>query len=418
VRDVPNGRFLSRSIAANEELASVSLEADYLFTRCLPHLDAEGRMTGNPALVKSIAVPLRAEITAESIPGLLLELASAVDHEGMPLVRWYDVSGRQCLAFPGFAGHNKGLKKDREASSKVPTPDDRNAIPITAPPSPDPVRPTSRLSPDHIRTNSGVHPATVRSESPVSLSSRGSSSLSGSGRESAPAPQTAPLPLAIVPASATASAAALDDPAPPFEKAHRPTVTLPASAKRFVDEVYGLATEQRRADVTRQLYDAIDPAKRGARLRGGVYVKTTPDRLGNICEAVRLNLPQTPDAAIVFVLRKLQDAETDAQGRTVTEAASAHHREAVALEDRYSAAMVRAGSAWAAEHAADTEAIGRKLRADFGDVSDLPDDHWKRIAHDSALATELRKASGFPDFDAWVATRQTRDASATAARSA
>jgi hypothetical protein len=136
----------------------------------------------------------------------------------------------------------------------------------------------------------------------------------------------------------------LDDPAPPFEKAHRPTVTLPASAKRFVDEVYGLATEQRRADVTRQLYDAIDPAKRGARLR--------------------------------------------------------------------------AGSAWAAEHAADTEAIGRKLRADFGDVSDLPDDHWKRIAHDSALATELRKASGFPDFDAWVATRQTRDASATAARSA
>jgi len=46
---VAQGRFVSRAIAHNRQLASVSLLADHLFTKCIPHLDVEGRMTGIPS---------------------------------------------------------------------------------------------------------------------------------------------------------------------------------------------------------------------------------------------------------------------------------------------------------------------------------------------------------------------------------
>jgi len=111
---VPDGRFLSRSIAQSEQLAGVSLEADYVFSRCIPHLDRDGRMAGNPALVKAITCPLRPEITADLMPDLLRQLA------GAGLVRWYECDGKQILEFPRFRDHQKGMKPDREAPSRFP----------------------------------------------------------------------------------------------------------------------------------------------------------------------------------------------------------------------------------------------------------------------------------------------------------
>jgi hypothetical protein len=108
------GRFVSRSIAHNEQLQAVSLEADYLFMRCIPHLDCDGRMSGNPTLVKSIACPLRDEITPGRIPDLLRSLAAN------GLVRWYEAGGKQVLEFPGFKTHQTGMKLDREAASVFP----------------------------------------------------------------------------------------------------------------------------------------------------------------------------------------------------------------------------------------------------------------------------------------------------------
>jgi hypothetical protein len=108
--------MLSRSISQSEQVAAVSLEADYLFMRCIPHLDCEGRMSGNPVLVKSIACPLREEITTVRIPDLLRSLAVH------GLVQWYEAEGKQVLAFPGFARHQT-LNKSREATSKFPSPD-------------------------------------------------------------------------------------------------------------------------------------------------------------------------------------------------------------------------------------------------------------------------------------------------------
>jgi hypothetical protein len=54
---MPDGRFISKSIAINEALAGVSLQADYLFTRMLPFLDCVGRITGAPVALKPTTLP-------------------------------------------------------------------------------------------------------------------------------------------------------------------------------------------------------------------------------------------------------------------------------------------------------------------------------------------------------------------------
>lgn len=107
------GRFISKRIAHSAQLAEVSLLADYLFTRCIPHLDVEGRMIGHPTVVKAVVVPLRPEISADRIPALLSEL----DEAG--LVVWYEVGGKQVLEFPGFPEHNK-VNRKKEAPSHLP----------------------------------------------------------------------------------------------------------------------------------------------------------------------------------------------------------------------------------------------------------------------------------------------------------
>jgi hypothetical protein len=109
---MPEGRFVSRKIAHNTALASVPLEADFLFTRCIPHLDRDGRMVGHPELVKAIVCPLRPEITTGSIPDLIRSLA------GVGLLRWYSIDGVSILEFPGFSKNNRLPHYDREAPSR------------------------------------------------------------------------------------------------------------------------------------------------------------------------------------------------------------------------------------------------------------------------------------------------------------
>lgn len=116
-----DGRFISKSIAHSMDLGQVSLAADYLFARCIPHLDRDGRMPGEPVLVKSITCPLRAEMDVEMIEVCLAELARA------GVVRWYEAGDRLVLEFPSFQKHQKGMRYDRESESKFPASDVENA---------------------------------------------------------------------------------------------------------------------------------------------------------------------------------------------------------------------------------------------------------------------------------------------------
>jgi len=120
-----DGRFLSKTIAHDLELSSVSLTADWVFMRCIPHLDREGRMPGNPTVVRAMICPLRSDITPDDVGLALAELQQA------DLIRWYHVDSRMAVSFPGFAENQKGMRKDREAESKHPPPDDSNAEPVS-----------------------------------------------------------------------------------------------------------------------------------------------------------------------------------------------------------------------------------------------------------------------------------------------
>lgn len=110
------GRFISKSIAHDWELNNVSFEADYLFMKCVPHLDREGRLTGHPGELKGTVAPLRDEMTIEIIDRCLGELARA------GLVLWYQVDGKPVLWFKGFVGNQKNARLEREAVSKLPPP--------------------------------------------------------------------------------------------------------------------------------------------------------------------------------------------------------------------------------------------------------------------------------------------------------
>jgi hypothetical protein len=149
-----DGRFVTKRISCNEQLGRVSWQADLFFTKCIAHLDVEGRVTGNPVLLKSLVVPLRPEITIEAIPELIAELAAALGHEGEALVVPYEVNGQQVLYFPGFRRIQKGLRADREAASRLPPP----------PPAPDQRRRKSGVTPELLRSRSRGGPAQVQVE--------------------------------------------------------------------------------------------------------------------------------------------------------------------------------------------------------------------------------------------------------------
>ena len=144
------GRFLSRAIAYSEQLANVSLYADYLFVRIIPHLDVEGRIGGSAKSIRARVVPLRAEMTEEVVADALAEL------DRIGLVIWYEVDGSQYLEFPTFTKHQQGLRKDREATSKVPARSNPDAHRVLTPSRKVAGAPTPAPPPDYAGSRTGA----------------------------------------------------------------------------------------------------------------------------------------------------------------------------------------------------------------------------------------------------------------------
>jgi hypothetical protein len=132
--------MISKSIATSEQVASVSLLADYLFTRMIPHLDQDGRMSGSPRTVRGIVCPLREDVTSEQVAGALGEL------DGVALIHWYEVDGQRFIEFPKFKDHQRGARFDRESPSRIPPPSSGNRVAHSGP------------TPDHDRSTPVVLP--------------------------------------------------------------------------------------------------------------------------------------------------------------------------------------------------------------------------------------------------------------------
>lgn len=112
------GRMLNHKITENELVAGLSNDTSRLgFTWLISFCDVEGRVHGNPALVRAKLFPLRDDMTNDEMASYIREWAEA------GLIEWYeDDTGRLWIQFPGFAKNQKGLDRRKEPASEIPPP--------------------------------------------------------------------------------------------------------------------------------------------------------------------------------------------------------------------------------------------------------------------------------------------------------
>ena len=112
-----DGRMLKRAVSDSKKLSELKTDsARLLWTWILPYLDIEGRYFADPDLIKGKIVPRLKTFTPDLISGYL------EDMNRVGLIQLYESDGEKYLQFRNFHLFQK-LRKDKEAESKIPTPD-------------------------------------------------------------------------------------------------------------------------------------------------------------------------------------------------------------------------------------------------------------------------------------------------------
>ena len=113
------GRFLDKRITQDMRFTRVSTNAYLVYLCITPHLDVQGKMGGEPLVVRNIACGLHPDVlTVNEIGQCLGEL----DREG--IIIWYEVDGVKYLKDPLFLTYQIGLRAQRENESYCPEPAD------------------------------------------------------------------------------------------------------------------------------------------------------------------------------------------------------------------------------------------------------------------------------------------------------
>jgi hypothetical protein len=113
------GRMISKEISLDEKVNALSDDtARLIFTWMITHLDREGRIYGEARVIKSIVIP-RLQHSERKVEKYLKEF------EKRGLILRYSINGNQYICAPHFDKHQPGLRKEKEAQSKIPpnTPD-------------------------------------------------------------------------------------------------------------------------------------------------------------------------------------------------------------------------------------------------------------------------------------------------------
>jgi hypothetical protein len=152
------GRMLQRKISRNRDLPRLVALLDermgephgalaaLLYTWCIAHLDVAGRMHGDPDVVKGEVVPRISAIT----PELVRTYSEAMAEVG--LVHYYEADGDRWLEFRGFKDSQPGLRPEKEAASRVPSPSAGTPISsLSSGPTPELVRSNSRPTPLEVK---------------------------------------------------------------------------------------------------------------------------------------------------------------------------------------------------------------------------------------------------------------------------
>jgi hypothetical protein len=109
------GRFLSASIATDAQLAQLSPTAELLYLKCIPHLDRDGMITGQPLALLGIVSPMR---FSEMQAGMT---AAVEEWVAVGLVVRFASPVGPVLFFKGFL-KQQTLKYSRERPSQFPCP--------------------------------------------------------------------------------------------------------------------------------------------------------------------------------------------------------------------------------------------------------------------------------------------------------
>lgn len=109
------GRILSQSIALDVEFNKMSMEAQFLFMRAIPHLDRDGLILGNPVALWAKIAPLMTDLMHRT-ESCICEWRDA------NLVVTYDSPYGAVIYFKGFNKNQPNMRYDREAESMFPAP--------------------------------------------------------------------------------------------------------------------------------------------------------------------------------------------------------------------------------------------------------------------------------------------------------
>jgi len=110
------GRMLSVSIADDIDFNNMSMEAQFLFMRTVPHLDRDGLIVGTPLLLLARVAPLMMDKLNAITPAIIDEWI------GVGSVIRYQHEKKDILFFVNFGKNQNGLRYDRESPSSYPPP--------------------------------------------------------------------------------------------------------------------------------------------------------------------------------------------------------------------------------------------------------------------------------------------------------
>ena len=109
------GRMINVTIAEDETFNAMSIDAQFIFIRTLPHLDRDGLITGNVILLSSKVTPLLPEYN-QKMTGIFQEwIANG-------FVMRYQDGKRDVLFFINFRKNQFGMRYEKEGVSQFAPP--------------------------------------------------------------------------------------------------------------------------------------------------------------------------------------------------------------------------------------------------------------------------------------------------------
>lgn len=108
------GRMIDKRIAKSKKLAALKHDRSrVLYFMILPHLDVDGKFTGDPEEIKEDCCP-KLKYSILKIAESIIELAD------FGLLKLYEVDGRPFIKYTKFNDFQFGIRKDKEAPSRIP----------------------------------------------------------------------------------------------------------------------------------------------------------------------------------------------------------------------------------------------------------------------------------------------------------